>query len=1071
MPSILLGLAGIQARLLASGKGKSTECPRADRRRVFAVDCPRIIMRRIHMVGQVSTLRLKPPYICISCLTTVRRPLGDIVKRGIRYTSSTVTAQVKSDTECTDAAPINKVPHGIEPDFAVSTAAKPCKILLGSSQTSSESEGALSTPEDSHVTKHGTQITPEIRSVENGRQSANKDNQKGLSKPKLRKVKGRGHQSIPGLKKAIHLSISKSASEGQSNVSKGTDKEQNLAQTPSSKEVSPVVHISASRRKTSKKSRKLSRKEALTVIKATNGLLDPDTSRASNRPGLLNESRKLSLKEALTTTEVTDGLLDPDTSSDPSKTSTLRRVSSNKQRKLSNLEQNQDHPEGSPRLSPRRGGVKTYKIETIKAEEIKFVPLDKSNPPPPSLSYGLERVLFNPGVYHLRDPRSRVYNFDPYLQSIMPVDEFDFSALKKYMTSSEDKVLTSTATRQEKKYTGSTSSMTTVLGHFHYLLSYWRPLNISKLSRGFPDKLLTFTNLLRAPAAFFLRWKDGTYAIDADKEFDSANILMMLGKSMEKLLTLPTAEFEKYRKANSDQLSEAELNEPESFHYTAIGDFLLRSQLDAYDPRLPGTGVFDLKTRAVFPIRMDAANYRDGTGYEIRSLYGRFESYEREYYDMMRSAFLKYSLQVRMGRMDGIFVAFHNVERIFGFQYISLPEMDEVIHGQSDLTLGNDEFKLSLQLLNRVLDCATRKFPRKSLRLFFETRESNTPFMYIFAEPVTDDDIEKIQESKKAEIEEWERKALGLDHDRPLEGIRDEVKTGWENLQAKVEETVESDELGVSESNDDLHGRNAYTSPDNLFESIALERTLDGWSKHVIGKDPEALEGLQAINKSEDVAMLGVNSYLNLEATCEVDSEQEMLSDHGLADTEAEDDIRCSREEIETHSDTLSAGTCGALKIARESTSIPEGEPLLQHDAISGKVKETSPSRAKSSTQSSPSAEKEILAMTLTIRNKVNNKYVSRPVDLISTDKWSIEYAISEVPGNGRAYNLYQKSQRRRARALEKTCLDDRFVKLLRNVSRKGRNWRQKQDMIDKKEPIKILGDLGINTNEVERSP
>ena len=44
----------------------------------------------------------------------------------------------------------------------------------------------------------------------------------------------------------------------------------------------------------------------------------------------------------------------------------------------------------------------------------------------------------------------------------------------------------------------------------------------------------------------------------------------------------------------------------------------------------------------------------------------------RRFYDMTRSAFLKYSMQVRIGNMDGIFVAYHNTARIFGFQYISL---------------------------------------------------------------------------------------------------------------------------------------------------------------------------------------------------------------------------------------------------------------------------------------------------------------------------------------------------------------------------------------------------------------
>jgi len=234
------------------------------------------------------------------------------------------------------------------------------------------------------------------------------------------------------------------------------------------------------------------------------------------------------------------------------------------------------------------------------------------------------------------------------------------------------------------------------------------------VSRGFNDPLKSFTALSRGPAAIFLRWRDGCYAIDADKEFDSASVLSMLGKSMEKLLTLNTEDYERYRKANSSEISEAERNEPETFHYSTMGDFLMRSQLDAHDPRLPGTGMFDLKTRAVVTVRMEhAADYRHGVGYEIRSRFGDWESFEREYFDMIRSAFLKYSLQVRMGRMDGIFVAFHNTEKIFGFQYVSLPELDSTLHGSWDTTTGDEEFKLSLHLMNKIMDQATEKFPQQ----------------------------------------------------------------------------------------------------------------------------------------------------------------------------------------------------------------------------------------------------------------------------------------------------------------------------------------------------------------------
>ena len=329
---------------------------------------------------------------------------------------------------------------------------------------------------------------------------------------------------------------------------------------------------------------------------------------------------------------------------------------------------------------------------------------------------------FSPGVYQLQDPHSRVFNFDPYLQKIMPVAEFDFSALKPYITSSRDKTLRYLAQTHGKRYVGSSSSMTGVLAHFHFLLSQWREVDIRMLSKHFPDKSFrSFTELQKTPSVIFLRWKDGCYAIDADKQFDKANILTLLGKAMEKLLTLDKNQFENYRKSSGGRVPDEERNAPEPYHYCEMGDFLMRSQLDAHDPRLPGTGMFDLKTRAVLSIRMDIENYEEMKGYQIKTPYGEFESYEREYLDMIRAAFLKYSLQVRMGRMDGIFVAFHNTETIFGFRYISLSEMDEALHGQSNTALGDREFKLSLHLMNKVINEATSRYPETVSLFWFQS--------------------------------------------------------------------------------------------------------------------------------------------------------------------------------------------------------------------------------------------------------------------------------------------------------------------------------------------------------------
>ena len=351
-----------------------------------------------------------------------------------------------------------------------------------------------------------------------------------------------------------------------------------------------------------------------------------------------------------------------------------------------------------------------FKVEEVAPEDFNFEPIQVNMPPVPMLAYGLDRVLFNPGVYRLQDPRTGVYNFDPYLEKIMPVEEFDFDALSEYKTSSKDEDLLAITRRLGVKYTGSTSSMSSVLQHFHFLLSAHRRLDHSMLSKNFPDPTNKFSKITAGPDAVFLRYKNGVYAIDADKTYDTPNVMSWLGHSLEKLLTTERTEFERYRRSNPEQ-TPVEGDSARCFHYSKQGSILMRSQLDARDPRLPGAGIFDLKTRAVVSIRMNHKEYQEGLGYQLRYAQGEWESFEREFYDMTRATMLKYSLQVRMGRMDGIFLAYHNIERIFGFQYLSLSEMDQVLHGQTDKCLGDQEFKLSIGLMEELLNRATEKFP------------------------------------------------------------------------------------------------------------------------------------------------------------------------------------------------------------------------------------------------------------------------------------------------------------------------------------------------------------------------
>lgn len=514
------------------------------------------------------------------------------------------------------------------------------------------------------------------------------------------------------------------------------------------------------------------------------------------------------------------------------------------------------------------------KVETFRAEPVSaMVPIAESTAVP-LIQYGLDRVLFKDGVYPLQDPRTRVWNFDPYLASIMPVSEFDFEALTEYITSSKDQKLIGITKDQKKKYTGSTSSMTSTLAHFHFLLSKWRPITHARLTRAFDLEHESFSGILKAPSAVFLNYNDGVYAIDADKEWDDETILSMLGKSMEKLMTVPKEDFERYHRDRSHQLTAEEKGQEESYHYTAYGDLVMRSQLDAYDPRLPGTGVYDLKTRAVVSIRKDATHPENGVGYEIRQRDGNWDSFEREYADLIRTAFLKYSLQVRMGRMDGIFVAYHNTQRIFGFQYIPLEEMDLAIHGSMDKNLGDMEFTASVKMFNDLINRATAKFPKRSLRVFVEARNSEAdppvPFLYLFAEPVTDKDIKAVQEKKKGAVESFRRRygivrgkekeevesaaeeaapvaapAAAEQSDPPATEAKvtaDDSADIWEDMMEVVEDTMNKDAEGTTAIRDAIKEALEQSGLLQAKSSEESERYVEALLKSIVDTDSEPIK-------------------------------------------------------------------------------------------------------------------------------------------------------------------------------------------------------------------------------------
>lgn len=96
---------------------------------------------------------------------------------------------------------------------------------------------------------------------------------------------------------------------------------------------------------------------------------------------------------------------------------------------------------------------------------------------------------------------------------------------------------------------------------------------------------------------------------------------------------------------------------------------------------------------------------------------------------MIRSAFLEYSFQARIGNMDGVLVAYHNTARIFGFQYVSLDEMDICLFGRKGA--GERVFLRCVHLMELLYKEIAKCFPDQvRLTYLFTIRPRNLDVIY-----------------------------------------------------------------------------------------------------------------------------------------------------------------------------------------------------------------------------------------------------------------------------------------------------------------------------------------------------
>ena len=361
----------------------------------------------------------------------------------------------------------------------------------------------------------------------------------------------------------------------------------------------------------------------------------------------------------------------------------------------------------------------------------------------PKLSYDLSKVFKDQSRAHfVRNPETLRFNLDHRLYDISKSKNFDTSKLSGFIKPSQDVKLKAAAIKNNCKYFASTSSITQILQILQYSWSDWR-LNTSRFSEELQTHSQKFVASFSKIQIIDLKYDSDLdiYGINQGQKSHST-ILSEIGHSLEKFLTSSPEEYETYlfdpqiNNVNSESLSQPcqPLSFPKdvlggdpkqnndgpedlSYHYSEIYGFLLRAQLDCINPDLPRK-TFDLKTRAVSALRL-TQNVDYSRDYHINKFKGFYESFEREDYDLLRSALLKYGLQSRIGNMDGILIAYHNSSLIFGFQYFSQEKLDEWLYGSSEI--ANACFDMSLKVLKLVLDEIVNMFPKQDLKIYMGT--------------------------------------------------------------------------------------------------------------------------------------------------------------------------------------------------------------------------------------------------------------------------------------------------------------------------------------------------------------
>lgn len=294
--------------------------------------------------------------------------------------------------------------------------------------------------------------------------------------------------------------------------------------------------------------------------------------------------------------------------------------------------------------------------------------------------------------------------------------------------------------------------------------------------------------------------------------------------------------------------------------------------------------------------------------------------------------------------------------------------------------------------------------------------------MQIFVEPVTEDQIEELQSKSEVQTNAIERNLLGLPADEPrIEQAQVEQHTENAEVEARVEETMDPNEA-THPAQGDGSSMTSKTSNENRLEQN-LNQYFDGDS-----------------HSQDTLDSLGEKATIKGYASIDIKNDKP----GAFAD---ELQVQSSKD--------ASNSTGGILALDPSEARFDVSADSTFLDSITNSMAAV------------PKAD--VTAWTLSIRNKVNDIHVERPQGLSATDKWEVEYSLTEVNDPQHSRALYELCQKRRQSLFEKdidTVPPGPFFEFLRSLSRDGVHWRKQMDEADQEKPRIVLSSSATVTTD-----